>query len=99
MAAGVSRVGRSPFAFVSFGRCTPARRHGALPSSPSVIPAQCKPVRGRGNDRLSSSVVVSCLVEPRSYLCLLVAIHVFRPTVRERLAMHADPVLTGRDPL
>ena len=39
-------VGRTPFAFVTFGRCTPAHGRGALPSFPSVIPAECKPLRG-----------------------------------------------------
>ena len=39
-------VGRTPFAFMTFGRCTPVHRHGALPSFPSVLPAKCKPLRG-----------------------------------------------------
>ena len=29
--------GRSPFAFVSFGRCSPMSVHGGLPTFPCVI--------------------------------------------------------------
>ena len=38
-------VGRSPFSFMTFGRCTDALRQSALPSFPSVLPAECNPQR------------------------------------------------------
>ena len=38
-------VGRSPFTFMTFGRCTVARRQTARPSFPSVLPAECNPQR------------------------------------------------------
>lgn len=89
MVAGVSLVGRSPFAFVSFGRCTPARGHGALPSFPSVTtPLQT----GLGLMRVFSCVTVWWLVEPRCYPSLTDTKHGFRPTVLMRLAIGVDPL-------
>lgn len=40
LAAGMFHSqGRTPYAFVTFGRCTPVHRHGALPTFPCVTPA------------------------------------------------------------
>jgi hypothetical protein len=47
MAAGMfNTLGRTPYAFMTFGRCTPARGRGALPYFRSVLPAECNPLRG-----------------------------------------------------
>jgi len=34
---------------MKFGLCTPAVRHEALPSFPSVTPAECNPPRGHAS--------------------------------------------------
>jgi hypothetical protein len=63
---------------MTFGRCTPARGRGALPLSPSVIPAQCKPVRG--HESLDCVATLAChLKQCRRYRpfmsCFLHACH------------------------
>ncbi len=57
-----TRVGRSPFVFVSFIRCTPAITHGALPTFPCVLPAECNSLRGHASIKLCTATICVAFV-------------------------------------